>query len=495
MKTSPEPGAEIVAPNPIRVETALSRYPVHRLAKHGDIAIDIRLADEHGDASIKWEVTYNGKYGQPGPLAYKLDTLIVNRRIEEAARPVPRIIRLGSHKEICDELGIADGGKTLKEHKKAFHQNASSYVTAKISYRAKDGTERQIEIGDTRYGVVFAGEKLPDGRRADAIYIILHDFYLEIINNTITRPLDYDYLKGLNPAAQRFYELLSFQMYAALKNDRPRAKLVYSEFCTHAPQARHLDWEQARKQMAKVTRPHRESGYIAGADYEQAVDADGRPDWIMLYRPGPKARAEYRAFAKRGGLTMPRAEPFAAAPPPRLSPPEPSPLEAELIGRGVTPGVAAALVRDQGEEKVRAQGEILDWYLAKKPGKIADPAAWLVSAIKSPGGHAVPKGFVSKAERERQAEAKRQAAAEASEARRRKREQEAEEKAERKRAAEYWASLTAEEREAVDAASLASADRATLEAETGPFKEALRRARREEYIRRLLAARGRGEGA
>jgi hypothetical protein len=492
MNTSPETGTEILAPNPIRVETALSRYPVHRLAKHGDIAINISLTDERGEASIKWEVTYNGKYGQPGPLAYKLDTLVVNRRIEEAARPIPRIIRLGSHKEICDELGIADGGKTLKEHKKAFHQNASSYVTAKIGYRAKDGTEREIEIGDTRYGVVFTGEKLPDGRRADAIYIILHDFYMEIINSTITRPLDYDYLKGLNPASQRFYELLSYQMYAALKNDRPRAKLVYSEFCIHAPQARHFEWLRVRTQMNKVHAKHKASGYIVDIAYEQTVDGEGRPDWIMLYRPGPKARAEYRAFARRGGPVVLQIEPFAADPPPGLAGPgpAPSPLEAELIGRGVTPGVAAVLVRDHGEEKVRGQGEILDWYLANKPGKVADPAAWLVSAIKSPTGHAVPKGFVSKAERERQAEAKRQSAAQAAEDRRRKREQDAVEKAELKRAAEYWASLTPEERAEVDAASLAAADPASLDAEAGPFKGTLQRARREEYIRRRLADRG-----
>ena len=110
MNTPPETGTEILPPNPIRVETALSRYPVHRLAKHGDIVIDIRLVDEHGEIAIKWEVTHNSKYGQPGPLAYKLDTLIINRRIEEAGRPIPNIIRLGGLKEICRELGSVEGG-------------------------------------------------------------------------------------------------------------------------------------------------------------------------------------------------------------------------------------------------------------------------------------------------------------------------------------------------------------------------------------------------
>ena len=71
----------------------------------------------------------------------------------------------------------------------------------------------------------------------------------------MTRPLDYDYLKSLPPASQRFYELLSFQMYAAIKHNRGRARLKYSEFCTYAPQARHFDWNVVRSQMNKIHRP------------------------------------------------------------------------------------------------------------------------------------------------------------------------------------------------------------------------------------------------
>jgi hypothetical protein len=491
-----ETSTEILPPNPIRVETALSRYPVHRLAKHGDIVIDIRLADEHGEASIKWEVTHNSKYGQPGPLAYKLDTLIINRRIEEAVRPIPNIIRLGTLKEICRQLDSVECGQNTNRIKSALYQNAFAAITAKIRYKTVSKTadvpdaERTIEFGDTRYGVVFTGETLPDGRTADAVYIVLHEFYREILDNAKTRPLDYDYLKGLNPASQRFYELLSYQMYAAIKNSRPWAKLSYSEFCTYAPLVRQFDWDVVRPQLARIHAPHKASGYIADVAYEQAVDNDGRPDWIMLYQPGPKARSEYRAFAKRGGPVILQTEPFTDALPPRLAGPDPSPLEAELIGRGITPRVAAALVRDHGEEKVRAQGEVLDWYLAKKPGKIDEPAAWLVSAIKSPTGHAVPKGFMSKAERDQQVETKRQSAARAAEERRRKRAEAAEEKAEMKRAAEYWASLTPEGRAEVDAASIAAADPASLAAEAGPLKGAMQRARREEYIRRQLADRG-----
>ena len=96
--------AELAPLDVIRVETALSRYPVHRLAKQGPIAIELREATEEGETTLRWEIGHHSKYGQPGPLAYKVDTLIVNRRLEEAGRPIPRIVRLGSLKEIARSL-------------------------------------------------------------------------------------------------------------------------------------------------------------------------------------------------------------------------------------------------------------------------------------------------------------------------------------------------------------------------------------------------------
>jgi hypothetical protein len=445
---------ELSPPNPIRVETALSRFPVHRLAKHGDIAINITERNEHGELSIQWEVDYSKNHGQPGPLAYKLDTLIINRRIEEAGRPIPRIIRLGSLRDLCRELGLSEG-KNVNLIRKALRQNAFAGITAKIRYRQNDGTERTLEADFTRYHVVFTGETLPDGRKADAVYIVLSDLYMQVINGAMTRPLDYDYLKSLSPASQRFYELLSYQMYATIKNDRPRAKLRYSELCTYAPLVRQYDRNAVQPQMARIHAPHRKSGYIAKVEYEQAVDGDGRPDWLMLYTPGPKARAEYRAFARRGGPTVLEVEPFALSPAPTLPAPGPSPLEAELINRGITPAMAGELVRDHGEETIRAQIEQLDWLVETKPKKVADPAAWLVAAIRN--GHAAPKGFVPKAERQRREEERRAQERKKAEEHRRDREQAARDQARRQAVDAYLERLTPAERTALESEALARA--------------------------------------
>lgn len=480
-KIMPEDPSETPPLNPIRVETALPRYPIHRLAKHGDISIDIRERNAAGEVTIRWEVDYGKKHGQPGPLAYKLDTLIINRRIEEAARPMPRMIRLGSLREICRELGINEG-KATQNVKDAIYQNASAFITAKISYRQTGGKEKTLEAGFNRYQVIFTGEELPGGRKADAVYIILSDVYMQVLNGAMTRPLDYDYLKSLPPAPQRFYELISYKLFAAIKNDLPRAKLLYSELCTYAPLTRQKDWEHARKQLAKIHAPHKKSGYIASVEFNDAVSCDGTPDWIMCYQPGPKARAEYRAFTKRGGPVMLQVEPvsqstavFAVSGQPALplDYPQPSPQEAALMSYGITPALACDLASQHDATLIATYIEYLEFEISRKPGKILDPAAWLFSAFKK--GRGKPKGFTSQDERDRLAAVKRQREEDDAAARRHRLEQDAAEKAERQRVNAYRKSLTPDQLAEHEAMAIAQADPATRELLEQTQERAMRR--------------------
>jgi len=301
----------------IRTETALSRYPIHRLAKKGEITIDIQKIGTDSGAALLWEVSYNSKYGQPGPLAYKLDTIIVNRRIEEAIEwgggALGSIVRLGSLRDICRELGNSEGGESVQAIKRALMQNASAFINAKITYKTRDlkaggagQSERSLEAAFSRYSVIFTGESLPDGRKADAVYLILADVYRDVLVHAVMRPLDYDYLKSLPPAAQRFYEVVSYQIYAALRHNNPRAKLSYADYCLLSTQTRYLDWDHVKKQMYKVHLPHLRSGYITKIEYEAATDAEGLPDWTMYYTPGPNAAAEYRAFVGGGNRAVQR---------------------------------------------------------------------------------------------------------------------------------------------------------------------------------------------
>ena len=277
----------------IRCETALSRYPIHNLSTKDGIRVEIKRKDENGATQLNWEVSYNSRYGQPGRLAYKIDTIIVNREIDESNKPVPKILKLGSLRDIAARINA--GVKNTNTVKRALLQNASAFITAKITFRTTDRAERNLEAAFTRYSVVFTGESLPDGRRADAVYLVLNDIYQEVINSALTRPLDYDYLQGLSPSEQRFYEIISYQIYPALKYEH-RARILYSEYCALSTQVRYFDFDHVKKQMYKIHRPHLRSEYLLDVEYEATVDADGNPDWAIFYTPGARARNEQLAF-------------------------------------------------------------------------------------------------------------------------------------------------------------------------------------------------------
>lgn len=282
--------------NTIRTETVLSRLPVHNLNKKGTFEIKITKKKKDGEVDLSWEVSSNSEYGQPRQLAYKIDTIVINRLIDLNRHKLPKLLRLGNSRELCLELGLSPCGPNILNLQKAFRQNAGALIVAKVNYSDKDGLVRSLDTTFTRYSVNLRGEHLPDGTVADAIYINFSDEYFEVLKTAQIRPLDFDYLKELQPSAQRFYEIVSYKIFAALSNNKPTATLAYSEFCTFSAQTRYYDYEHFKKQMYKIHKPHMDSGYIAGVEYEKDKDEEGKIDWLMSYKVGAKARAEYEAF-------------------------------------------------------------------------------------------------------------------------------------------------------------------------------------------------------
>jgi len=422
---------ELIPQNTIRIETALSRFPVHKLTRQrGGILIDIRETTPTGELKTKWQVDYSQRHGQPGALAYKVDTLIVNRRIDDERPSIPKVIKLGSLREICQELGMRFSGANTNDIKKALMQNVGAIITAKLSYKATDGAERTVEAGFSRYSVIFTGERFPDGRKANAVYLILNDVYLKVLNEAQTRPLDYDYLRDLKPTAQRFYELIGFQIYAVLKHERPRARLSYADFCTRAPQTRYLDWEHVRKQMYKVHAPHLRSGYLASVEFQEQQTASGEPDWLMLYTPGQKAKAEFREANKKPRLRAAKAtktsrETHEAPPATPAEPQAPAQIaeadnaDEQLVSKLMAFHVAEVTARELIRDYRRAVELQLKALPHRNTGKIKDLASWLIRAIKE--NYELPEAMKAALEKEEEVR-RRLAKHQAEQARQRRRE-------------------------------------------------------------------------
>jgi len=252
---------------PIRNETVFSQFPLHRLSKGKEsLSLQITTENEKGKVITAWKVIPSVEYGEPGILAYKLDTLFINRLIDEARPDIPEIIKLGSLRDIAQEIGYLTTSNT-NAIKSALYQNAFAGIKAELSYTSNDGRSKYIKFGSARYAVVFTGETLPNGKQADAVYIVLSPLFREVLRTAKTRPLDYSYLKGLPPTAQRLYELVSPKIFAALKFENPRAKYLYSDLCKYAPLTRYETWEQVKKQLYKVHQPHKTRGYFSKIEF------------------------------------------------------------------------------------------------------------------------------------------------------------------------------------------------------------------------------------
>lgn len=412
---SPDQLETFSVPAVIRNETVLSRLPIHTLSKRGYEPINLKGEQLSNVTVEQWDISYSSSYGPPRQLGLKLDKLIINRRIDEV-RPkgIPKVIRIGSLREICKELELSESGKNKSDVEKALYQNAFTGITAKLRYQRHDGADQPFKFADTRYGVIFTGEEMPDGTRADAVYIVLHDLYHAFLLNVDTRPLDYDYLKLLSsmPTAQRFYELFSYKVYGALKHQGEQARYLYSEFCTFAPQTRYYQFKRVNMQMKEVHAPHLKSGYLQAVEFMETTDREGKADWEMLYTLGDRARGEHgtltgrRSQARRQRrprqlalpLTAPEPKharlptpqqietPAATAPDTEAPHAEPPSLTEQLTAHGLGKGAAEIYAQAKPEE-CRRQLEYLPHVTEFKSSK----GAYLRSAIEE--GYGPPKGY------------------------------------------------------------------------------------------------------
>jgi len=286
---------------PIKVEAVLAMYPLHSLTKSGKVdPIRIERRNQDGQLDLLWQVSPSEGYGSPGILSYQLDNLVINRRIYESGKPVPAVIKLGSLRELCEELGMEASGQNAALIKQALARNASATITCKLTYRTHDGKESELEQVFSRYSVIFSGKKLPNGEKADGVYVLLNSIYHHFLSEVMFRHLDVGYMKSLGqPSAQRWYEWVSYRMHGAIGQGNSQVTVRYSEFCECAPLKRQFKDKSFYNQMGAIHKPHLKSGYLSKVGFTKITDAQGLTDWLIHYSVGIRARNEYHQSKRR----------------------------------------------------------------------------------------------------------------------------------------------------------------------------------------------------
>ncbi|ADV64313.1 hypothetical protein Isop_3757 (plasmid) [Isosphaera pallida ATCC 43644] len=132
--------------------------------------------------------------------------------------------------------------------------------------------------------------------------------------------------------------------------------------------------------------------------------------------------------------------------------------EQALIDRGVSPAVAAELALHHPPDQLDAKLEVFDWLVERGDKRVSkSPSGYLVASIRQ--NYAPPRGFESRADRERREREALQQRRALEEARRKAiEEREARDRAERERLDRYWNALSPAEQERVQHEALRQAE-------------------------------------
>ena len=290
----------------LRSEFHFLKFPFFNLctrsSKRNGIEVLEEEDTEEGKIQIWWRVSRNVNSNFPSSFARKLHKEVVERVLNNIKKPIPRFIRLGSMRQICQTMNIAVSGRSVQEIKKALQDIKAATIEAKGTFRKKEknGVKKFFEGSFNLYDMIFfTGETLPDGTEADAVYVTLNDMYVQNFNNNFVVPLDFQYLQSLEgDITSRMYEVFSVWFYPALENGKRYIQKKYSEICNYFPLTRQDCKWKAKGQLKSAHRQHIATGFLASEP--EWIDSHEKNDWLIRYYIGPKAKGWYCQNKKSG---------------------------------------------------------------------------------------------------------------------------------------------------------------------------------------------------
>jgi hypothetical protein len=404
--------AALEIPRTLRTEFNFLKYPFFDLSKESDrskIKIEEWVETKDGKLRILWLVTKNVESKFPGDFEKRLHRAI-EQIINSTPKPIENPLRLGSLRYIAALMGIsADSGKNREDIKQAFKNIVKTTIESEGTYQVKE-TSGKRNVSDTFHlydRVVFTGEDLPSGKKADSVYLFLGSWYLRNINNNYVVPLDwrfYNQLKG--SITTRMYEFLSIYFFSSLEKNRDFYDLKYFQICDFFPLARQDQKWKARKQLKNAHDSLIEQEYL---DKIEWLDINQNDNWVIRYWVGKRAREEYEknksekssfVFEEIRPIALPgrrRTKGTTNAEGSQESSPDLEVLQL-LIQRGVTQKAAENLIDKHPKDRICEKVEIFDYLFSQKSNLLSkNPPGWLVSAIES--DYAPPADFEPKSKK------------------------------------------------------------------------------------------------
>ena len=302
-----------------RANADILKFPRHILAhtSRGKRETKIRIGEKK-NGQFHWWVSPHSDFGIPGKISFDFDYQILHQKFYEAIlkarqnghNTAPRYVVVGSLREITRQLGLKSSN--TNDVKKAIQANQATVIETDkaIRFINERGEVEHLSGQFNAYNVYIRGDHLPDGDEAKKVIIELSIPFWQALNcQDVYKPLDGEYFKQLEkPGPQRWYTLVSTDIFVALSKNLPYAKVRYSEYCKFHPQKQHKTFSDMRRQMDKLHQKHIELNYIEPPQYQKINTEQGTNDWWILYKPANRAKEEYLQNRKRRVVQQPTSK-------------------------------------------------------------------------------------------------------------------------------------------------------------------------------------------
>lgn len=454
-------------------EMNLAEFPITLLSDRKDVTLitrEVAVRDERLGVMVRRKVTVTGseQYGLPS----SVDNLVLLALIYLTKRANDFRERriFFTRTELLKVLGWPDSGQSYTRIELSLKRWANVFVLFENAWWDKPrqsfatkgfGIIDDFELNDTSRG-------LPASMYQSNI--AWNEVFFQSLEAGFVRTLDLKILLRLkHPTSQQMYRFLGKHFYYASS-----VTLDLRTFaCEHVGLDRgYKDNGKLKEKLQPALTELEEIGFLAPMPREERYKKVGPKSWTITLQRQPGLRL------------VEENEPPAVDP--QVIGPEPTPLEQELIARGVTAATAAELVVAYPANRVQVKIEAFDWLVQKKDKRISkSPAGYLAESIRK--DYAAPRGFESRVERDRRLAAQEEERRRVEAARRKAEEaQRARESGEQARILAYWSALPPDAQARLRVEALASPNLVFMTRQYHRAQTARDQAKSDQYMKMIL---------
>ena len=299
-------------------ETTLAVLPFFSLEygnqrRSCELTYDTKLLGPGITANLSWQVVADPTYGFPDAFDRKVFKII--EQVATNTGPPVRNPVLFSLRQILEALGLAPFPSHYARVRSSIRRIAAVTVKSHLTYHIDQRTGQTTQTFHLFDTVSFKDATQSHEITTDEHWIAFGSWYLQTLNHEPAPSLDPVYFRQLrHPLTTRLYEMLAVKFGKVLRDQLSGWRISYTNLCRILPSSpvsadpqRHLD---------VAHQPLVDTGFLADVVWEHIDNT-----WLILYRPGPRAREMYGLEIALPAAFKPKIQ--ALAPPPGF--PEPRP--------------------------------------------------------------------------------------------------------------------------------------------------------------------------